>query len=153
MRAFGPPRGDMAGRESEWSEAFLYIPELCCGVLYACVIIVLQDRPTNSRLLSSSEIETLDMTCMEHCELSSTTLSFVPLLLVSIFVYTRVFVFCLPFVFLGLIRSLFLASSLYLLSYFLFNDAFSVTKTIQHRMKGWQMNDELERICEEGVVV
>jgi hypothetical protein len=146
----------MAGRESEWSEAFLYIPELCCGVLYACAIIVLQDRPTNSRLLSSSEIETLDMTCVEHCELSSTTLSFVPLLLVSKFVYTCVFVFCLPFVFLGLILSLFLASSLYFLSFLfvcLFNDAFSVTKTIQHQMKGWQMNDELERICEEGVVV
>jgi hypothetical protein len=34
----------------------------------------------------------------------------------------------------------------------LFNDAFSETQTIQHRMKGWQMNDDLEWMWKEAVV-
>jgi hypothetical protein len=36
--------------------------------------------------------------------------------------------------------------------YSLFNDTFSVTQTIQRRMKGWQVNDELERMCKEAFV-
>jgi hypothetical protein len=34
----------------------------------------------------------------------------------------------------------------------LYNDAFSVTKTTERRMKKWYVNDELERIWKEAVV-
>jgi hypothetical protein len=34
----------------------------------------------------------------------------------------------------------------------LFNDAFSITQTIQHEMKGRYMNDKLERMWKETVV-
>jgi hypothetical protein len=41
---------------------------------------------------------------------------------------------------------------LFLFIYSLFNIAFSVSKIIQRRMKGWNVSDELESIWKEAVV-
>jgi hypothetical protein len=41
---------------------------------------------------------------------------------------------------------------IFLFIYSLFHDAFSVAQTLQRRMKGWEVNDELERMWKEAVV-
>jgi hypothetical protein len=44
-------------------------------------------------------------------------------------------------------------ADVYLFFYlYLSDDAFSVTRTTQRRMKGWQVNDEFKRMLKEVVV-
>jgi hypothetical protein len=48
---------------------------------------------------------------------------------------------------------LFTVSVLGIFNCSLFYDAFSVTKSVKRRMRGWRVNDELERIWKDALVV